>query len=205
MFPGHWDQCKDYHKLKPYLRWFVIFKQSSYCKQANIHKTELLQPHRWCWVKCVIYHELDVREEQHHTYMWREQAIIEWSWHVNSIVACFHSAKLCAHASRDFRSQQNGAVTRMWRSCQGQPSHKERAIGAVRCKKEGMLLQPLRWCWVKCVIRHERDVREEQHHTYMWREQAINRVIMACELYCCLLPQCEALRSCRSGQHLYVL
>ena len=26
-----------------------------------------------------------------------------------------------------------------------------------------------------------------------------NRVIMACELYCCLLPQCEALRMCRSG------
>jgi len=48
---------------------------------------------------------------------------------VNSIVACCHSAKLCAHAARDFRSQQNGAVTRMWRSCQGQPSHKERAIG----------------------------------------------------------------------------
>jgi len=22
---------------------------------------------------------------------------------------------------------------------------------------------------------------------------------MACELYCCLLPQCEALRTCRSG------
>ena len=26
-----------------------------------------------------------------------------------------------------------------------------------------------------------------------------NRVIMACDLYCCLLPQCEALRTCRSG------
>ena len=26
-----------------------------------------------------------------------------------------------------------------------------------------------------------------------------NRVIMACELYWCLLPQCEALRACRSG------
>jgi len=26
-----------------------------------------------------------------------------------------------------------------------------------------------------------------------------NRVIMACEFYCCLLPQCEALRMCRSG------
>jgi len=29
----------------------------------------------------------------------------EWSWHVNSVVACCHSAKLCAHAARDFRSQ----------------------------------------------------------------------------------------------------
>jgi len=26
-----------------------------------------------------------------------------------------------------------------------------------------------------------------------------NRVIMACDLYCCLLPQCEALRTCRLG------
>ena len=133
----------------------------------------LLQPLRWCWVDCVIHHERDVREEQHHTYMWREQAIIEWSWHVNSIVACCHSAKLWTYAARDFRSQQNGAVTRMWRSCGVQPSHKERAIGAVHCKKEGMLLQPLRWCCVDCVIHHERDVREEQHHTYMWHEQAI--------------------------------
>ena len=40
-------------------------------------------------------------------YMWREQAITEWSWHVNSIVACCHSAKLCAYAARDFRSQHN--------------------------------------------------------------------------------------------------
>jgi len=60
-----------------------------------------------------------------------------------SIVACCRGAKLCAHAARDFRSQQNGAVTRMWRSYRVQPSHKERAIGLVRFKKEGMLLQPL--------------------------------------------------------------
>ena len=59
------------------------------------------------------------------------------------------------------------------KSCGVQPSHKERAIGAVRCKKEWMLLQPLRWCCVDCVIHHERDVHEEQHHTYMRREQAI--------------------------------
>ena len=37
--------------------------------------------------------------------MWREQAIIEWSRRVISIVACCHGAKLCAHAAWDFRSQ----------------------------------------------------------------------------------------------------
>jgi len=26
----------------------------------------------------------DVREEQHHTYMWSEQAITEWSWRGSS-------------------------------------------------------------------------------------------------------------------------
>ena len=36
-----------------------------------------------------------------------------------------------------------------------------------------VVLQPLRWCCVDCVIHHERDVGEEQHHTYIWREQAI--------------------------------
>ena len=133
----------------------------------------VLQPPRWCWVDCVIYHEQDVREEQHHTHMWHEQAIIEWSWHVNSVGACCHCAKLCAYAARDFRSQQNGAVTRIWRSCGVQPSHNERVIGAVRCKKEGMLFQPFQLFCVDCAIHHERDVREEQHHTYMWREQSI--------------------------------
>ena len=39
-------------------------------------------------------------------YTCHEHAIIEWSWHVNSIVACCHNAKLSAHATRNFRSQQ---------------------------------------------------------------------------------------------------
>jgi len=49
--------------------------------------------------------------------------------------------KLCALAGQTFQSQQNGAVTRMLRWCQVQPSQKERAIGMVHYKKEGMLLQ----------------------------------------------------------------
>jgi len=39
-------------------------------------------------------------------YMWHEQAITEWFRWVISIVACCHSAKPCAHAAQDFRSQQ---------------------------------------------------------------------------------------------------
>jgi len=66
----------------------------------------LLQPLWWCCVDCVIHHERDVHEEQQHTYVWREQAVIEWSWHMNSIVACCYGAKLCAYAARDIRSQQ---------------------------------------------------------------------------------------------------
>ena len=61
-----------------------------------------------------------------------------------------------------------------------------------------LLLQPLQLRCVECVIHHERDVREEQQYTYVARTSN-NRVIMACELYWCLLLQCEALRTCRSG------
>jgi len=37
---------------------------------------------------------------------WREQAVMEWSRRVASVVACCHSVKLCALAARAFRSQQ---------------------------------------------------------------------------------------------------
>jgi len=62
----------------------------------------------------------------------------------------------------------------------------------------GMLLQPLCWRCGDCVIHHERDVREEQHHIYV-EQTSNNRVIATHDLYCCLLPQFEALRTCRSG------
>jgi len=59
-------------------------------------------------------------------------------------------------------------------------------------------LQPIRWRCVECVIHHERDVREEQQYIYVARKSD-NGVIAARERYCCFLPQCEALRTCRSG------
>jgi len=60
------------------------------------------------------------------------------------------------------------------------------------------LLQPLRWRCVERVIHHERDVREERQYICVARASN-NRVIIACEPYCCLLQQGEALRICRSG------
>ena len=64
--------------------------------------------------------------------------------------------------------------------------------------KHKSVLQPLQWCCVECVIHHERDVRKEQQYIYMVRT-GNNRMIAAHELYCCLLPQCKALCSWRSG------
>jgi len=52
----------------------------------------------------------------------------------------------------------------------------------IYCKKEGVLLQPLRWRCVDCVIHHEPDLREQQQYIYVARTSN-NRVIAACDLY----------------------
>jgi len=83
--------------------WFK--SQPSQTETVTSPRHNLLQPLRWCCVDCVIHHKWDVREEQHHMYMWHEKAITEWSRRAISIVAYCHGAKLCAHAPRDFRSQ----------------------------------------------------------------------------------------------------
>jgi len=95
------------------------------------------------------------------TPMWREQAEINWSRRGIFIVVLYNSGKHCALAARPFQSQQNGALTRMWKWCQVQPSQKERAKDAVRCKNEGMLLESLSWCCIESVVfiwsMHEND------------------------------------------------
>ena len=71
------------------------------------------------------------------TSVWDEQAEIKLAWRGIFIVAWCHSVKVCALAVLLFQSQQSGALTRMWRWCQVQPSQKERAIGAVFKKNGG--------------------------------------------------------------------
>jgi len=52
-----------------------------------------------------------------------------------------------------------------------------------------VLLQPVRWCCVDCVIHHERDVREEQK--YVCVEQASNNKRNCdCLLFIIIPPGC---------------
>jgi len=110
------------------------------------------------------------------TYMWRKQVELEWVRREISIVACSHSVKRCALAARSFQSQQSGALTMMWRWYQVQPSQKKRAIGAVHCKKEGMLLQHLSWCCVDSAIHQNGMCAKGNTQIYAMRTSN-NRVI----------------------------
>jgi len=78
------------------------------------------------------------------------------------------------------------------------PSQKH-TIGAVHCKKEGMLLQPLQWHCIECVIDQTINGMYTKNIYINVARTSNNRVILSGDLYCCLLPQCEALRICRSG------
>ena len=120
-------------------------------------------------------------------YMWCKQAITEWSRHVISIVGCCHSAKLWAHVAWAFRSQQNGSVSRMWRSCHVKLSQNECAMGAVHWKRRGCCCNltgsvPLN-------VRFTMNRMCVKNNTvWMWCKQAIIEWLRQCGLSCCVLP-----------------
>jgi len=153
--------------------------------------------------------------------MWREQAITEWSCHVISVVACCHGAKL-----RALDSDRNKMV--LWTGCECRArcifhTKNVRSVWFVVKRGDVVATSPLVLGWLcnsplmECVRRIT--------PLYTWREQAIIewlwcrrvisadiivwtiedndqrtcRVVATHDLYCCLLPQCEALRTCRSG------
>jgi len=94
-----------------------------------------------------------------------------------------------SNASRKLESDQNDNSQRLMLSCIFSLCL---GIHLINCCN----LFP--WRCVECAVHHERNVCEEQHHICVARTSN-NRVISSGELYCCLLPQCEALRTCRSG------
>jgi len=51
---------------------------------------------------------------------------------------------------------------------------------------------------LECAVQHKGNVHEEKHYIFVARTSN-NRVISSGDLYCCLLPQCDALCTCHSG------
>ena len=98
-----------------------------------------------------------------------------------------------------FLIEQNGAVTRMWRSCQVQTSHKN------NMRSLRFIVKRRDCCWnlsvdVALNVRLTTNGMCVKNNTHIYVTWTSNkRVISLGDLYCCLLPQCEALCLCRSG------
>jgi len=106
---------------------------------------------------------------------------------VISIVDCCHSVKLCVLAAWAFLSQQNGAVTRMWQSCQVQPSQKDCVIGVVRWKRKGCCCNLSVGIALNVRFAMNRMCAKNSTHIYVtWTSNY--RLILSVDLYCCLLP-----------------
>ena len=105
--------------------------------------------------------------------MWREQAMIEWSQSVNSIVACGHGAKLCAHGRSGF-SDRNKIV--LWHGCRGRAvwSPHKKNVRSVRfvVKRRGCCCN-LSGGVTSNVWFTTNGMCVKNNNIFMWRKQAI--------------------------------
>jgi len=107
-------------------------------------------------------------------YKWRKHGMIEWSWHVISIVACCHSMKLCTHAAQAFRSRK----MELWPGCEVGARcrlHKKN-VPSVRfiVKRRGCCCNPS--VGIALNVRFTTNgmcVKNNTHMIYKWYEQAI--------------------------------
>jgi len=124
--------------------------------------------------------------------LWRKQAITEWSRRLKpqceALRTCCSGIPIATKwcCDQDVKVVLCEAITK--RNCDR----------SVRIKRRGYCCNHSSGVALKCAVQHESNVREEQHHIYVARASN-NRVISSGELYCCLLPQCETLRTYRSG------
>ena len=130
-------------------------------------------------------------------YMWCEQATLEWSWHVISVVACCYSVNLSALAAQAFQSQKMV----LWPGCEGRArcSLHKKNLWSVRFNAKGgdvVATSPLVLCWkcnspqMGCVWRSRPTDAWHEQATLEWSWHVVSIVV------CC---QCEALHTCRSG------
>ena len=114
-----------------------------------------------------------------------------------SDVACCHSAKLCAHAARDF--DRNKMV--LWPGCEGRA---EFSLHTKNVRSVWFVVKRRGCCCnlsggVALIVWFTTNEMCVKNITIIFVARASNSK-KDCEhdLYCCLLPQCEVLRTCRS-------
>jgi len=152
---------------------------------VKISQCLVLHPLRWHCVECVIHHEWDVRKE--HPYMWHEQAIIEWSWHVISIVL---AATLWSFAQMPLGlSDRNKMV--LWSGCEGRAKcslHKKN-VRSVRfvVKRRGCCCNLSVGIALNVWFSTNGMCTKNNTHIYVARTSN-KRVILSGDLYYCLLP-----------------
>jgi len=133
-------------------------------------------------------------------YMCHEQAIIQWSRRVISIVACCHGVKLCTLAAQAFRSQKMV----LWPGCEGRArcSLHKKNVRSVRfvVKRRGCCCNLSIGVALNVRFTTKRMCAKNNIRKFVARTSN-NRVIATHYLYCYLLPQSEALRTCRLDFH----
>ena len=134
-------------------------------------------------------------------YMCHEQAIIQWSRRVISIVACCHGVKLCTLAAQAFRSQKMV----LWPGCEGRArcSLHKKNVRSVRfvVKRRGCCCNLSIGVALNVRFTTKRMCAKNNIRKFVARTSN-NRVIATHYLYCYLLPQSEALRTCRSSSRM---
>jgi len=174
--------CQLFQKALPNLAASVAISRLAFCWMCNSPRTEC------AWKPTPIY-------------MWREEAEIQWAPHVIFIVACCHSVKLCALACSGFPITTNWCFL-LWPVCEcgSRCNPHKRDMRSVHC------IAIRRECCCNLSVDVALKVwfttnglcTKNNTQIYVTRTSN-NRMISLNDLYCCLLPQWEALHTCRSS------
>jgi len=159
---------------------------------------ELFQPLRWCCVDCVIYHERGVHEEQKRYVCGAnkqfESDLVRWSLLLLAATVRSFGHMPCRISDR------NKMV--LWPGCGGRAGF---SLHTKNVRSVRFVVKRRRCCCnlssgVALIAWFTTNGVCTKNKKYVYVARTSNkRVLSLGDLYCCLLPWCEALRTCRAG------